>query len=84
MEVKFNEISQNAAEIFADELPDAATTKVIRYSGAVVKAAVKIGWLKEPQIADPEAVGKLPPGTVRGLAEAIAKEYARIMEISPS
>jgi hypothetical protein len=81
MDVKFIELKQRHVEAFAIELPDADKTRLVVYHGAVVRSAVKAGWILEPKI---ENVDDLNPGDVRKLAEAIIKEYARVMDIPPS
>jgi len=81
MEIKFVELKQRHIEAFTIELPDAEKTKIAVYYGAIVRAAVKAGWLVEPKI---DSVDEMVPGEVRKLAEAILHEYTSVMDISPS
>lgn len=81
MEIKFVELKQRHIEAFHAELPDISKVTGPAYNSAVVRSALKAGWLVEPVIED---VGEMDPGDCLELARAIVQEEMRVMRISPS
>jgi hypothetical protein len=81
MEIKFVELKQRHIEAFHVDLPDITKVSGPSYSSAVIRSALKAGWLIEPKIED---VGEMDPGDCLELARAIVQEEMRVMRISPS
>jgi hypothetical protein len=84
MEVKFVDLTQNHVEEFQADIPDVSKVSASAYMGAIVRAAVKAGWLIEPKIGGVDKVGGMKPGEVKQLANAIMVEFGRVMELPPS
>lgn len=84
------EILQEDLENFEkamDEFLEPETTisniKVATYNGAVVRAAIKVGWL-DPLKLTVDQVSKMKPGAIGFLALALSEHISAAREIPPS
>lgn len=86
MEIKLIDLKQRHIEAFIKEMPagdEIKSTRVVLYTGIVVRAACNAGWYLEP-VFKVEDVDDMNPADVRDLFNAAMKVYSEAMGVSPS
>ena len=82
VDVTFVMLQQRHIETFAIAIKESEDWPAPAFRGAVLRAAIKCGWIENPSYAVDD-VATMSPKFVRVVADAIATMYSEAMDISP-
>lgn len=76
------EITQGQMEVFLSAMKDVPTEPATNYYGAVVRGAVKAGFMFNPSVTE-DAVNAAKPSFIRWLANCVGKEIQEALRDDP-